>query len=186
MTLSGAWDKLRTDPVMRFLVSSVAFYGMSTFEGPMMSVKAVNSLSHYTDWTIGHVHSGALGWVAFVSFGALYYLVPKLWGRKEVYSLKLVGLHFWIATVGIVLYITAMWISGIMQGLMWRAYDSLGFLQYSFIETVEAMHPYYVIRAMGGVLFVLGSLVMAYNMIRTIRGDVAVGEAQPVAAAARG
>ena len=186
MTLSGAWDKLRTDPVMRFLVSSVAFYGMSTFEGPMMSVKAVNSLSHYTDWTIGHVHSGALGWVAFVSFGALYCLVPKLWGRKEVYSLKLVGLHFWVSTVGVVLYITAMWISGIMQGLMWRAYDSLGFLQYSFIETVEAMHPYYVIRALGGLLFVLGSLVMAYNMIRTIRGDAAVDEARPVPATARG
>jgi cytochrome c oxidase cbb3-type subunit 1 len=185
MTLSGAWDKLRTDPVMRFLVSSVAFYGMSTFEGPMMSVKAVNSLSHYTDWTIGHVHSGALGWVAFVSFGALYYLVPKLWGRKEVYSLKLVGLHFWIATIGIVLYITAMWISGIMQGLMWRAYDNLGFLQYSFIETVEAMHPYYVIRALGGVLFVLGSLVMVYNFIKTIKGDVAEQAAQPSTAAAR-
>ncbi len=186
MTLSGAWDKLRTDPVMRFLVSSVAFYGMSTFEGPMMSIKAVNSLSHYTDWTVGHVHSGALGWVAFVSFGALYYLVPKLWGRKELYSLKLVGLHFWVATVGVVLYITAMWISGIMQGLMWRAYDNLGFLQYSFIETVEAMHPYYVIRALGGLLFVLGSLVMAYNMIRTIRGDVAADEARPVSAMARG
>jgi len=167
-------------------VSSVAFYGMSTFEGPMMSVKAVNSLSHYTDWTIGHVHSGALGWVAFVSFGALYCLVPKLWGRKEVYSLKLVGLHFWVSTVGVVLYITAMWISGIMQGLMWRAYDNLGFLQYSFIETVEAMHPYYVIRALGGLLFVLGSLVMAYNMIRTIRGDVSADEAQPVSAMARG
>ncbi len=185
MTLSGAWDKLRTDPVMRFLVSSVAFYGMSTFEGPMMSVKAVNSLSHYTDWTIGHVHSGALGWVAFVSFGALYYLVPKLWGRKELYSLKLVGVHFWIATIGIVLYITSMWISGIMQGLMWRAYDNLGFLQYSFIETVEAMHPYYVIRALGGLLFVLGSLVMVYNFYKTIKGDVAEEAIQPSTAAAR-
>ncbi|MGE5545409.1 MAG: cytochrome-c oxidase, cbb3-type subunit I [Solirubrobacterales bacterium] len=185
MTLSGAWDKLRTDPVMRFLVSSVAFYGMSTFEGPMMSVKAVNSLSHYTDWTIGHVHSGALGWVAFVSFGALYYMVPKLWGRKEVYSLKLVGVHFWVATIGIVLYITAMWISGIMQGLMWRAYDNLGFLQYSFVETVEAMHPYYVIRALGGLLFVLGSLVMVYNFIKTIKGDVAEENLAPAASGAR-
>ncbi|MBW7851791.1 MAG: cytochrome-c oxidase, cbb3-type subunit I [Rhodospirillales bacterium] len=172
MTLSGAWDKLRTDPVMRFLVTSVAFYGMSTFEGPMMSIKAVNSLSHYTDWTVGHVHSGALGWVAFVSFGALYFLVPVLWKRKQLYSMRLVSLHFWIATIGILLYITAMWISGIMQGLMWRAYDSLGFLQYSFIETVEAMHPYYVIRAVGGLLFVIGGLIMAYNFWRTIRGDV--------------
>ena len=168
MTLSGAWDKLRTDPIIRMLVVSVAFYGMSTFEGPMMSIKAVNSLSHYTDWTIGHVHSGALGWVGFVSFGALYCLTPWLWGRKEMYSLRLVSWHFWISTIGIVLYITAMWVSGILQGLMWRAYDSLGFLEYSFIETVEAMHPFYVIRAIGGLLFVLGSLIMAYNMWRTV------------------
>ena len=171
MTLSGAWDKLRTDPVMRFLVTSVAFYGMSTFEGPVMSIKAVNALSHYTDWTIGHVHSGALGWVAFISFGAVYYLVPKLWKREELYSLRLVGWHFWIATLGIVLYITAMWVSGIMQGLMWRAYDHLGFLQYSFVETVAAMHPFYVIRALGGVLFLLGALIMVYNLWRTVRGD---------------
>jgi cytochrome c oxidase cbb3-type subunit 1 len=172
MTLSGAWDKLRTDPVLRFLVTSVGFYGMSTFEGPVMSIRAVNSLSHYTDWTIGHVHSGALGWVAFVSFGAVYYLVPRLWGQKGLYSLKLVSYHYWIATIGIVLYITSMWISGIMQGLMWRAYDELGFLQYSFIETVEAMHPYYVIRALGGLLFLIGALVMVYNLLRTARGDV--------------
>nr|WP_232315154.1 cytochrome-c oxidase, cbb3-type subunit I [Oceanibaculum pacificum] len=170
MTLSGAWDKLRTDPVLRFLVTSVAFYGMSTFEGPVMSIKAVNALSHYTDWTIGHVHSGALGWVAFISFGAVYDLVPKLWGRKELYSLRLVGWHYWIATLGIVLYITSMWVSGIMQGLMWRAYDHLGFLQYSFVETVAAMHPFYVIRGLGGVLFLLGALIMVYNLVRTVQG----------------
>jgi cytochrome c oxidase cbb3-type subunit 1 len=174
MTLSGAWDKLRTDPVLRMLVTSVAFYGMSTFEGPVMSIKAVNALSHYTDWTIGHVHSGALGWVAFVSFGALYHLVPVLWKRDRLYSLRLVNYHFWIATIGIVLYITAMWVSGIMQGLMWRTYDELGFLQYSFIDTVEAMHPFYVIRAVGGLLFLLGALLMVYNLWRTARGDVAV------------
>jgi cytochrome c oxidase cbb3-type subunit I len=185
MTLAGAWDKLRTDPVVRLLVVSVAFYGMSTFEGPLMSIKAVNSLSHYTDWTIGHVHSGALGWVAMVSFGAIYCLVPWLWNRKGLYSLKLVEWHFWIATIGILLYITAMWVSGITQGLMWRAYDKLGFLQYSFIETVEAMKPYYVIRAIGGVLFLIGSLIMAYNVWRTIRGDEAVDLAdQPRVAAA--
>jgi cytochrome c oxidase cbb3-type subunit I len=172
MTLSGAWDKLRTDPVLRFLVTSVGFYGMSTFEGPVMSIKAVNSLSHYTDWTIGHVHSGALGWVAFVSFGAVYYLVPKLWGRARLYSLRMVEWHFWTATFGIVLYITSMWISGIMQGLMWRAYDDLGFLQFSFVESVAAMHPYYIVRALGGVLFLLGSLIMVYNLYRTIHGDV--------------
>ncbi len=180
MTLSGAWHKLRTDPVLRFLITSVAFYGMSTFEGPVMSIKAVNSLSHYTDWTIGHVHSGALGWVAFVSFGAIYFLVPRLWGTGKLYSQQLVTVHFWIATIGIVLYITAMWVSGIMQGLMWRAYDSYGFLQYSFIETVQAMHPYYVIRALGGLLFVAGALVMVYNLIQTARGRLR--DEEPVAA----
>jgi len=181
MTLSGAWDKLRTDPVLRMLVVSVAFYGMSTFEGPLMSIKIVNSLSHYTDWTIGHVHSGALGWVGFVSFGALYCMVPWLWERKQLYSLKLVNWHFWTATIGIVFYISAMWVSGILQGLMWRAYTSLGFLEYSFIETVEAMHPFYAIRAAGGALFVVGALIMAYNLWMTVRHGQAV-DASPRAA----
>jgi cytochrome c oxidase cbb3-type subunit 1 len=167
MTLSGAWDKLRTDPSLRFTVTAVGFYGMSTFEGPMMSIKAVNALSHYTDWTIGHVHSGALGWNALVTFGALYFLVPVLWNRKGLWSTRLVSWHFWVATIGIVLYITAMWVSGIMQGLMWRAYDQPGFLQYSFIETVEAMRPYYLIRALGGLFFLTGALLMVYNLWRT-------------------
>ncbi|KPH77398.1 MULTISPECIES: cytochrome-c oxidase, cbb3-type subunit I [Bosea] len=169
MTLSGAWDKLRTDPVLRMMVVSLAFYGMSTFEGPLMSIKAVNSLSHYTDWTIGHVHSGALGWVAYISFGAIYCLVPWLWNRKELYSLKLVSWHFWISTLGIVFYISAMWVSGILQGLMWRAYTPLGFLEYSFIETVAAMHPFYVIRALGGALFLTGALIMVFNLWMTVR-----------------
>ena len=172
MTLSGAWDKLRTDPVIRMLVVSVAFYGMSTFEGPVMSVRAVNSLSHYTDWTIGHVHSGALGWVGFISFGALYCLIPWLWKRKGMYSRALIEWHFWIATIGILLYITSMWVSGIMQGLMWRAYNQLGFLEYSFVETVEAMQPYYIIRMLGGVLYLIGALLMAWNVYKTIKGDV--------------
>jgi cytochrome c oxidase cbb3-type subunit 1 len=176
MTLSGAWDKLRTDPVLRMMVLSVAFYGMATFEGPVMSVKEVNSLSHYTDWTIGHVHSGALGWVGFVSFGAIYCLVPWLWNRP-LYSLKLVSWHFWIATIGIVVYVSSMWVSGIMQGLMWRSYTNLGFLEYSFIETVQAMHPYYVIRALGGSLFLIGALLMAYNVWRTIYPGVALAPA---------
>ena len=167
MTLSGAWDKLRTDPVLRMMVVSVAFYGMSTFEGPMMSVKIVNSLSHYTNWTIGHVHSGALGWVAYISFGAIYCLVPWLWHRK-LYSLKLVNWHFWISTIGIVLYITSMWVAGILQGLMWRAYTGLGFLEYSFVETVEAMHPFYIIRALGGLLFLIGALIMVWNLWKTV------------------
>jgi cytochrome c oxidase cbb3-type subunit 1 len=173
MTLSGAWDKLRTDPVLRFMVVSLAFYGMATFEGPLMAIKAVNSLSHYTDWTIGHVHSGALGWVAYISFGALYCLVPWLWNRRELYSLKLVEWHFWVSTLGIVLYISSMWVAGIMQGLMWRAYNALGFLEYSFVETVEAMQPYYLVRALGGVLFLIGSLIMAFNLAMTIAGRTA-------------
>ena len=169
MTLSGAWEKLRTDPVLRFLIVSVSFYGMSTFEGPMMSIKTVNALSHYTDWTIGHVHSGALGWVAFVSIGAMYYLIPRLFGR-ELYSQRMVETHFWISTVGIVLYITSMWVAGIMQGLMWRAVNDDGTLTYSFIESVEAMHPFYVIRLLGGVLFFAGMVVMAWNLWKTVRG----------------
>lgn len=176
MTLSGAWHKLREDPVIRFMIIGVAFYGMSTFEGPLMSIKEVNALSHYTDWTIGHVHSGALGWVGFITFGALYYLVPKLWNRRDMYSMKLVNLHLWVATMGIVLYICAMWVSGIMQGLMWRSYDDMGFLEYSFVETVMAMHPFYVIRAMGGVLYLSGALIMVYNVWKTIRGDVNMDE----------
>ncbi len=173
MTLSGAWDRLRTDPVLRMMVVSLAFYGMSTFEGPLMSIKAVNGLSHYTDWTIGHVHSGALGWVAYISFGAIYCLVPWLWNRKGLYSLKLVSWHFWVSTLGIVFYITAMWVSGILQGLMWRAYTSLGFLEYAFIETVAAMHPFYVIRALGGGLFLIGALIMAFNLWMTMRCEEA-------------
>ncbi|MBT3658424.1 MAG: cytochrome oxidase, partial [Rhodospirillaceae bacterium] len=174
MTLSGAWDKLRTDPILRIMVLSLAFYGMSTFEGPLMAIKAVNALSHYTDWTVGHVHSGALGWVGMVSFGAIYFLAPRVFGQAQLYSLRLVSLHFWMATFGIVFYAAAMWVSGILQGLMWRAYDQLGFLEYSFAETVEAMHPFYVIRALGGVLFLGGALVMAYNVYRTSRGDVRI------------
>jgi cytochrome c oxidase cbb3-type subunit 1 len=167
MTLSGAWDKLRTDPVMRMLVVSVGFYGMSTFEGPMMSIKAVNSLSHYTDWTIGHVHSGALGWNGMITFGALYFLTPRLWGKKELYSLPAVSWHFWLATIGIVLYASSMWVSGITQGLMWREYDSLGFLVNSFADTVAVLHPYYVIRGVGGLLFLVGGLIMAWNLWMT-------------------
>jgi cytochrome c oxidase cbb3-type subunit 1 len=185
MTLSGAWDKLRTDPVMRFLILSVAFYGMATFEGPVMSIRAVNSLSHYTNWGIGHVHSGGLGWVALISFGAVYCLVPWLWRRDGLYSQRLVEWHFWVSTLGILLYITSMWVAGITQGLMWRATDNLGSLQYSFVESVEAMHPYYVIRAIGGLLFLLGSLIMVYNVFKTIRGDKPVDIAdQPRIAAA--
>ncbi len=171
MTLSGAWHKLREDPVLQFMIIALAFYGMSTFEGPLMSIKEVNALSHYTDWTIGHVHSGALGWVAFISFGAIYYLIPVLYGKKDMYSERLIRMHLWISTLGIVLYITAMWIAGIMQGLMWRSYDSMGFLQYSFVETVQAMHPYYVIRALGGLLFLGGALIMVYNIYRTIESE---------------
>ncbi len=173
MTLSGAWEKLRDDPILKFLVVSVSFYGMSTFEGPMMAIKTVNALSHYTDWTIGHVHSGALGWVAMVSMGSLYYLVPRLY-NTQMYSMKLVEWHFWTATIGVVLYITSMWISGIMQGLMWRAVNSDGTLTYSFVESVQAMHPFYFIRGVGGAVFLLGMVLMAYNIFRTIAQGQAV------------
>ncbi|MGO4559359.1 cytochrome-c oxidase, cbb3-type subunit I [Rhizobiales bacterium 3FA27D7] len=172
MTLSGAWDKLRTDPIVRMMVTAVAFYGMSTFEGPMMSIKAVNSLSHYTDWTIGHVHSAALGWVGLISFGAVYFMVPRLWNRERLYSVRMVNWHFWLATLGIVVYAAVMWVSGIMQGLMWREYDEQGFLVYSFAESVAAMHPYYVMRALGGGLYLAGALVMAWNIFMTIRGHL--------------
>lgn len=168
MTLSGAWDKLRTDPVIRMMVVSVGFYGMSTFEGPMMSIKSVNSLSHYTDWTIGHVHSGALGWNGMITFGALYFLTPRLWNRERLYSLSLVSWHFWLATIGIVLYASSMWVAGIMQGLMWREVDANGFLVNAFADTVAAMHPMYVVRALGGTLFLLGALIMCYNLWKTV------------------
>lgn len=170
MTLSGAWHKLRDDPILKFLIVSLSFYGMSTFEGPMMSIKTVNALSHYTDWTVGHVHSGALGWVGLVSMGALYHLIPKLWGRKEMHSVRAIELHFWIATLGIVLYIAAMWIAGVMQGLMWRATNADGTLVYSFVESVKATYPYYVIRLLGGVLYLGGMVIMAWNVFMTIKG----------------
>ncbi len=169
MTLSGAWHKLRTDPVLRFLVVSLSFYGMSTFEGPMMAIKTVNALSHYTDWTVGHVHSGALGWVAMVSIGSLYHLIPVLFGHGRMYSTSLVNVHFWLATVGTVLYIVSMWISGVMQGLMWRAVNSDGTLTYSFVESLEASYPFYFVRFLGGCFFVVGMLVMAYNVFRTVK-----------------
>ena len=168
MTLSGAWYKLRSDPVLRFFLTSLAFYGMSTFEGPLMAIKSVNALSHYTEWTISHVHSGTLGWVSMVSFGAIYHMVPVLWKKDNLHSMKLVNLHFWLAAIGIVLYITSMWTAGITQGLMWRSYDDMGFLKYSFIQSVAALHPYYVVRAIGGTFFLSGTLIMAYNVGCTI------------------
>ncbi len=174
MTMSGAWDKLRTDPVLRMMAVSIGFYGMSTFEGPMMAIKAVNSLSHYTDWTIGHVHSGALGWNGMITFGALYFMTPRLWGRDRLYSTKLVSWHFWLATIGIVLYISSMWVSGIMEGLMWREVDAQGFLVNSFADTVAAKFPMYFVRGMGGVMYLSGALVMVYNLYKT-----AVGAGQP-------
>ncbi|MBI2969508.1 MAG: cytochrome-c oxidase, cbb3-type subunit I, partial [Gammaproteobacteria bacterium] len=183
MTLSGAWQKLRTDPILRFLIVSLSFYGMSTFEGPMMSIKTVNALSHYTDWTIGHVHSGALGWVALISIGSMYYLLPRLYGR-DIYSTGLIEAHFWLATIGIVLYITSMWVAGIMQGLMWRAVNPDGTLIYSFVESVQAMHPFYIIRLAGGALFFIGMLIMAYNLWKTLAGAKPVSAPIPAPAAA--
>lgn len=168
MTLSGAWHKLRTDPILRFLVVSLSFYGMSTFEGPMMSIKTVNSLSHYTDWTIGHVHSGALGWVAMISIGSLYHLIPILFGKDKMYSIELINVHFWMSTIGTVLYIASMWVNGILQGLMWRAYNQDGTLTYTFVESLVASYPGYVVRLAGGLIFFLGMLLMAYNVYKTV------------------
>jgi len=171
MTLSGAWHKLRTDPVLRFLIVSLSFYSMSTFEGPMMAIKSVNALSHYTDWTIGHVHSGALGWVAMISIGSMYHLVPVLFERERMYSIKLINTHFWLHTIGVVLYIVALWISGVTQGLMWRAVNQDGTLTYSFIESIQASYPFYFVRFVGGLFIVAGMLLMAYNVYKTIRSE---------------
>jgi len=182
MTLSGAWHKLRTDPILKFLIVSLSFYGMSTFEGPMMSIKTVNALSHYTDWVIGHVHGGALGWVAMVTIGAIYSLLPKLFGRDAMYSVKLIDTHFWIATIGVVLYIASMWIAGVMQGLMWRAVNEDGTLTYSFVESLERMYPYYTVRLLGGLLFFIGMLLMAYNVWKTVSAGKAVNDAAPASA----
>ena len=182
MTLSGAWYKLRTDPILRFLIVSLSFYGMSTFEGPMMSVKTVNALSHYTDWTIGHVHSGALGWVSLVTIGTLYALLPKLFGKTEMYSVKLINTHFWLGTIGIVLYVVSLWVAGIMQGLMWRAINDDGTLTYSFIESLEAMYPFWTVRLIGGGLFMLGMFLMAYNVWKTVAGARPVQVPVPQAA----
>jgi cytochrome c oxidase cbb3-type subunit I len=186
MTMSGAWHTLRSDPILRFLIVSLSFYGMSTFEGPMMSIKTVNALSHYTDWNIAHVHSGALGWVGFITIGSLYYLLPRLFGRTEMYSKKLIEVHFWVATIGVVLYISSMWIAGVMQGLMWRAVNVDGTLTYTFIESVKATFPYYVIRLAGGALYFTGMLVMAYNVAKTIAAGKAEEATIPALSPASG
>ena len=170
MTLNGAWDKLRTDPVLKMMVISLAFYGMSTFEGPVMSIKVVNALSHYTDWTVGHVHSGALGWNGMITFAALYYLTPRLWGRDKLYSLSMVNWHFWLATIGIIFYAASMWVTGIMEGLMWREVDAQGFLVNSFADTVSAKFPMYVVRGMGGLMYLAGAIIMCVNLWLTATG----------------
>ena len=170
MTLNGAWEKIRTDPIIRMMVLALAFYGMSTFEGPMMSIKSVNSLSHYTDWTIGHVHSGALGWNGMITFACMYYLAPRLWNRQRLYSLRLINWHFWLATAGIVFYTASMWVAGLTQGLMWREYGADGYLVNSFAETIAAIHPMYLLRAFGGLLYLSGALVFAWNIAMTIAG----------------
>jgi len=177
MTLSGAWHKLRTDPILKFLVTALSFYGMSTFEGPMMAIKTVNALSHYTEWTVGHVHSGALGWVAMITIGSMYYLIPRLYGRESMYSTKMIEWHFWLSTIGVVLYIASMWIAGVAQGLMWRAANADGTLTYSFAQVLNTMYPFYGIRLLGGVLFFSGMLMMAWNVWKTVRIGRVVNDA---------
>jgi cytochrome c oxidase cbb3-type subunit 1 len=183
MTLSGAWHKLRDDPILKFLIVSLSFYGMSTFEGPMMSIKTVNALSHYTDWTVGHVHSGALGWVGLISMGSLYYLIPRMFGREKMYSVRAIEVHFWIATIGIVLYIAVVWIAGVMQGLMWRAVNPDGTLVYSFVESVKATYPFYLIRLGGGLLYLSGMVIMAWNVVMTVKSGKAADAPIPLALA---
>jgi len=191
LTLNGAWDKVRDDATLRFMMVAAVFYGLSTFEGSFMAIRSVNSLSHYTDWTVGHVHAGALGWVAMITFGAIYASVPWLWKQKSMYSAKLVEVHFWLAVVGTIIYVFAMWNSGIIQGLMWRTYNESGTLAYSFVDSVIAMRPYYIARAIGGLLFLIGGIVGCYNIWMTIRmaprtvGETVAGEADPVLAGTR-
>ncbi|MHB1060490.1 MAG: cytochrome-c oxidase, cbb3-type subunit I [Thiobacillus sp.] len=177
MTLSGAWHKLRTDPILKFMVTALSFYGMSTFEGPMMSIKTVNALSHYTEWNIAHVHSGALGWVAMITIGSMYYLIPRLFGRESMYSTKLIEWHFWLSTIGVVMYIASMWIAGVAQGLMWRAANADGTLTYSFAQVLNTMYPFYGIRLLGGTLFFGGMLMMAWNVWQTTRQGRVVNDA---------
>ena len=185
MTLSGAWHKLRTDPVIRFLIVSLSFYGMSTFEGSLLSIKTMNALSHYTDWTVGHVHSGALGWVGFITMGSLYWLIPRLYGRTSMYSTRAIDLHFWISTLGIVLYVASMWIAGVMQGLMWRAVNEDGTLTYAFVESVKATYPFYAVRFLGGLLYLSGMVVMLWNTLKTMNaGRAPVVAVPPLVAAA--
>ncbi|HHK42615.1 MAG TPA: cytochrome C oxidase Cbb3, partial [Planctomycetaceae bacterium] len=183
MTLSGAWEKLRDDPIIRFMVVALSFYGMSTFEGPMMAIKTVNALSHYTDWTIGHVHSGALGWVAMMTIGSMYYLIPRLWGAGKIYSVRLINTHFWLATIGVIFYVVNMWIAGVMQGLMWRAVNEDGTLTNTFVQSLEATWPFYVGRLLGGTAFLAGMLVMAFNTYKTIQMGRTSGDNAEVAVA---
>ncbi len=171
MTLSGAWHKLRTAPIIRFMIVALSFYGMSTFEGPMMAIKTVNALSHNTDWTIGHVHAGALGWVAMITIGATYVMVPRLFERKQMYSISWINTHFWLSTIGTVLYIASMWVSGIMQGLMWRAVNTDGTLTYNFVQELVERHPFYIIRLLGGIIFLSGMILMAVNVYKTVRAE---------------
>ncbi|WP_404404779.1 cytochrome-c oxidase, cbb3-type subunit I [Pelagibacterium halotolerans] len=169
LTLNGAWHKVRDDAVLRFMALAALFYGITTFEGSFMAIRPVNSLSHYTDWTIGHVHAGALGWVAMITFGSLYALVPWIWKREDIYSKKLVEVHFWLALIGTLIYVFAMWNSGVTQGLMWRTYNESGTLTYSFLESLVAMFPYYIARTVGGALFFIGAVLALYNVVMTIR-----------------
>jgi cytochrome c oxidase cbb3-type subunit I len=168
LTLNGAWHKVRDDATLRFMMVAILFYGVSTFEGSFLAIRPVNSLSHYTDWTVGHVHAGALGWVAFITFGAIYAVVPWLWRRKQMYSARLIEVHFWLALIGTLIYVFSMWNSGIIQGLMWRAYGENGALSFSFLESVIAMHPYYIARAVGGLMFLIGAIVCGYNILMTV------------------
>jgi cytochrome c oxidase cbb3-type subunit I/II len=175
LTLRGAWDKVREDVVLKFLVVAVTAYGMATFEGPLLSLKSVNAISHFTDWTIAHVHVGALGWNGFLTFGMLYWLIPRIF-RTPLYSQKLANWHFWIGTLGIVFYAVPMYFAGFMQSLAWKEFTPEGQLKYQFLETVIQMRPYYLMRAVGGTLFLTGAIMLVYNLYKTARAGKEVPE----------
>jgi cytochrome c oxidase cbb3-type subunit 1 len=184
MTVANAWRRLRTDPALKFIVLALAFYGLATFEGPMLAIRSVNMMSHFTEWTIGHVHSGALGWNALITFGTYYYLVPKLAGRP-LHSVTMANVHFWLALAGTMLYIISMWGAGLSQSLLWLSLDDLGEVRYSFVDVMRAMAPYYMLRLVGGLLFLSGTVLMAENLRRTFAGARTVTVAPPVLAAAQ-
>ncbi len=177
LTMKGEWQQVASSPLIKFMILASTFYMFSTLEGPIQAIKSVNALAHFTDWIIGHVHDGALGWVGFMVIASMYHMAPRMF-KREIYSKSLMNSQFWIQTLGVILYFTSMWIAGITQGMMWRAHDEFGNLAYSFIDTVTVLHPYYTIRAVGGTLYLIGMLMFAYNMYKTMTSSRRVEDSE--------